>query len=101
MVPLTQTDSIDVRRECVLKGLCVYLNEDPEKLVKEYTTADENIGTAMAATVFGIFVMRHEGAEPGDDPEDVGIILEGVEVLKELAGVRGFDNLSGTPSRLY
>uniref|UniRef100_A0AAV2K309 Uncharacterized protein n=1 Tax=Knipowitschia caucasica TaxID=637954 RepID=A0AAV2K309_KNICA len=48
-------------------------------------TADENIGTAMAATVFGIFVMRHGGAEPGDDPEDVGIILEGVEVLKELS----------------
>ncbi|XP_028298033.1 uncharacterized protein LOC114460299 [Gouania willdenowi] len=87
MVPITQTDSIDVRRECVLKGLCVYLNEDPEKLVKEYTTADENIGTAMAETVFGIFVMRHEGAQPGDDPEDVGIILEGVEVLDGLVNV--------------
>ncbi|KAJ4921920.1 hypothetical protein JOQ06_022184, partial [Pogonophryne albipinna] len=36
MLPITQTDSIDVRRECILKGLCVYFNEDPEKLVKEY-----------------------------------------------------------------
>ena len=48
---------------------------------------DESIGTAMAETVFGIFVMRHEGAEPDDDPEDVGIILEGVEVLDELGNV--------------
>lgn len=41
----------------------------------------------MAETVFGIFVMRHEGAEPGDNPEDVGIILEGVEVLSDLGNV--------------
>ncbi|KAE8289473.1 hypothetical protein D5F01_LYC11174 [Larimichthys crocea] len=87
MVPITQTDSVDVRRECVLKGLCVYLNEDPEKLVKEYMTADESSGSTMAETVFGIFVMRHEGAEPGDAPEDVGIILEGVEVLNNLGSV--------------
>ncbi|TKS74093.1 hypothetical protein D9C73_008174 [Collichthys lucidus] len=87
MVPITQTDSVDVRRECVLKGLCVYLNEDPEKLVKEYMTADVSSGSTMAETVFGIFVMRHEGAEPGDAPEDVGIILEGVEVLNNLGSV--------------
>ncbi|KAK1904806.1 30S ribosomal protein S20 [Dissostichus eleginoides] len=64
-------------------GLCVYLNED-EKLVKEYMSIDNSSETAMAETVFGIFVIRHEGAEPGDDPENVGIILEGVEVLDEL-----------------
>ncbi|XP_068585504.1 uncharacterized protein [Cebidichthys violaceus] len=86
MVPLTQTDSVDVRRECVLKGLCVYLNEDPEKLVREYKNI-ESSQTAMAETVFGILVIRKEGAEPSDDPEDVGIILEGVEVLDELGNV--------------
>ncbi|KAJ8375742.1 hypothetical protein SKAU_G00063220 [Synaphobranchus kaupii] len=43
--------------------------------------------TAMAETVFGIFVIRKEGAEPGDDPADVGIILEGVDVLDELGNV--------------
>ncbi|KAF4116599.1 hypothetical protein G5714_004088 [Onychostoma macrolepis] len=36
MAPITQTHTIEVRRECILKGLCVYLNEDPEKLVKQY-----------------------------------------------------------------
>ncbi|KAI9539258.1 hypothetical protein NQZ68_005337 [Dissostichus eleginoides] len=87
MLPITQTDSIDVRRECILKGLCVYANEDPEKLVKEYMSIDNSSQTAMAETVFGIFVIRHEGAEPGDDPENDGIILEGVEVLDELGNV--------------
>lgn len=48
---------------------------------------DESIGMAMAETVFGIFVIRQDGAEPDDDPEDVGIILEGVEVLSELVNV--------------
>ena len=41
----------------------------------------------MAETVIGVFVIKHEGAEPTDDPEDVGIILEGVEVLNELGSV--------------
>lgn len=41
----------------------------------------------MTETVFGIFVIRHKGAEPGDDPEDVVIVLEGVEVLSDLRNV--------------
>ncbi|XP_062240626.1 uncharacterized protein LOC133959079 [Platichthys flesus] len=84
MVPMTETDSIDVRRECILKSLCVYLNEDPEKLVKEYLSDDESSLAAMAETVFGVFVIRHHGAGPSENPEDVGIILEGVMVLHEL-----------------
>uniref|UniRef100_A0A3P9HSY4 PB1 domain-containing protein n=1 Tax=Oryzias latipes TaxID=8090 RepID=A0A3P9HSY4_ORYLA len=36
LVPMTQTDDTDVRRECILKGLCVYMNEDPERLVRKY-----------------------------------------------------------------
>ena len=38
-------------------------------------------------TTFGIFVIRKEGAEPVDEPEVVGIILEGVHVLDELGNV--------------
>ncbi|XP_030581534.1 uncharacterized protein LOC115777712 isoform X1 [Archocentrus centrarchus] len=87
MAPMTQNDTIEVRRECILKGLCVYLNEDPEKLVKEYLDVDEGAQTAIAETVFGIFVIRAEGAEPGDNPVDVGIVLEGVEVMSNLGNV--------------
>lgn len=31
-----QNPSIETCRECVLKGLCCYLNEKPESLVKEF-----------------------------------------------------------------
>ncbi|RXN35615.1 sterile alpha motif domain-containing 3-like isoform X1 [Labeo rohita] len=48
---------------------------------------DESTQMAIAETVFGIFVIRQEGAEPGDDPADVGIVLEGVEVMSELGTV--------------
>ncbi|XP_034073165.1 dynamin-2-like [Gymnodraco acuticeps] len=48
---------------------------------------DNSSQTAMAETVFGIFVIRHEGADSGDDPENVGIILERLKVLDELGNV--------------
>lgn len=41
----------------------------------------------MAETIYGIYVIRHEGADPSDPPEDVGVILEGVTVLRELRNV--------------
>ena len=34
--PLLQDDAIETRRACVLKALIVYLNEDPEALIREY-----------------------------------------------------------------
>ncbi|XP_034054548.1 dynamin-related protein DNM1-like isoform X3 [Gymnodraco acuticeps] len=38
---------------------------------------DNSSQTAMAETVFGIFVIRHEGAEPGDDPRTLGSFWRG------------------------
>ncbi|KAJ4935541.1 hypothetical protein JOQ06_017073 [Pogonophryne albipinna] len=35
------TEDIDAGRECLIKGLCIYLNEDPEDLVKEYMDMTE------------------------------------------------------------
>ncbi|KAF4109208.1 hypothetical protein G5714_010281 [Onychostoma macrolepis] len=40
LVPLTQCACINVKRECVLKALFVYLNEDPDNLIKEYMDVD-------------------------------------------------------------
>lgn len=37
--------------------------------------------------VLGVYVIRHEGAEPTELPEDVGVIIEGVEVLQDLRDV--------------
>nr|XP_029138132.1 transcription factor 12-like [Labrus bergylta] len=42
MVDISKDDTIHTRRACVLKSLCIYLNEDPEKLVKDY------MGTAFS-----------------------------------------------------
>lgn len=50
-------------------------------------TDGESGEAAKMETTFGIFVIRKEGAEPGDQPEDIGIILEGVHVLDELENV--------------
>ncbi|XP_071337589.1 uncharacterized protein [Trachinotus anak] len=50
-------------------------------------TDGESSEAVMKMTTFGIFVIRKEGAEPEDGPEDVGIILEGVQVLDELGNV--------------
>lgn len=32
-------DDIDAGRECLIKGLCIYLNENPNVLVQEYTVS--------------------------------------------------------------
>lgn len=32
----------------------------------------------------GVYVIQREGAEPGDDPEDISVLVEGVEVLRGL-----------------
>ncbi|MEQ2315345.1 hypothetical protein AMECASPLE_021354 [Ameca splendens] len=71
-MPLIQTDNIDGKRECLRQVLLVYLNEDPEKVVKEHMDSDVDNGQAEMETVFRVFVIRREGAEHDDGPEDVG-----------------------------
>ncbi|XDV12036.1 hypothetical protein PO909_000791 [Leuciscus waleckii] len=89
MVPMPQNGTIETKRECILKGLCIYLNEDPHNLVKEYLkdVDSESAEADIKKTVMGIYVVKHEFAEATDDPEDVGIVLEGVEVLSGLGNV--------------
>lgn len=36
---LFSKEDIDAGRECVIKGLCIYLNEDPDDLVQEYVVS--------------------------------------------------------------
>lgn len=42
---------------------------------------------AMQQMILGVFAIKKEGAEPTDGLEDVGIIIEGVEVLHNLGNV--------------
>ncbi|KAI4884220.1 hypothetical protein NFI96_024381 [Prochilodus magdalenae] len=88
MDTLDQSDAIEVKRECILRSLCAYLNEDSGKLIKKYVDIDGNdCQEEMLKMVLGIFVVRHERAEPTHDPEDIGIVLEGLEVLSEVRSV--------------
>uniref|UniRef100_A0A3B3TCU8 Uncharacterized protein n=1 Tax=Paramormyrops kingsleyae TaxID=1676925 RepID=A0A3B3TCU8_9TELE len=82
MVAVSKDDIIRTRRPCILKSLCVYLNEDHEEHLKEYMNPE-----AMEQTVMGVYVIQQEGAEPGDDPENTGVLIEGVEVLTGLRSI--------------
>ncbi|XP_013856402.1 uncharacterized protein LOC106512290 [Austrofundulus limnaeus] len=86
MADLDKDDAIETRRACVLKSLIVYLNEDPEALIKEYMDVEDN-QEAMQQMILGVYAIKKEGAEPTDSPEDVGIIIEGVEVLHDLGNI--------------
>ncbi|KAI4905725.1 hypothetical protein NFI96_029365 [Prochilodus magdalenae] len=63
-----------------------------QKIADIMDTLDQDIDgndcqEEMSKMVLGIFVVRHERAEPTDDPEDIGIVLEGLEVMSELRSV--------------
>ncbi|KAJ4923537.1 hypothetical protein JOQ06_021603, partial [Pogonophryne albipinna] len=53
-------EDIDAGRECLIKGLCIYLNEDPEDLVKEYMVnmTEANTLREVEGTTVGIYVAR-------------------------------------------
>lgn len=82
--------SVEVRQTCILKALCVYLNEKPDSLIKEYW-ATEDIGidamTEMERLALGVYIVRHDGADASDPPEDVGVVIEGCTVLRDLREV--------------
>jgi len=44
----------------------------------------------------GIYLIRPEGAEEEDEPEDVGVVIEGVEIFSNLSSISlGFAILFG------
>lgn len=44
-------DDIDAARELAIKGLCIYLNEDPKDLIQEYVVSGYSL-TDGICTVF-------------------------------------------------
>ncbi|KAG7513756.1 hypothetical protein JOB18_015916 [Solea senegalensis] len=84
-IAATMTDDIDAGREHLIKGICIYLNENPDVLVQEYMDVTETAAlSAIEKTTVGIYVTRET---PGIDISDVGIIIEGVVVLQDLDNV--------------
>ncbi|KAI9535874.1 hypothetical protein NQZ68_039535, partial [Dissostichus eleginoides] len=43
--------------------------------------------SAIPQTTMGLHVIRNEGAHEEDGPEDVGVIIEGVELLSNLRSI--------------
>ncbi|CAL9691165.1 unnamed protein product [Knipowitschia caucasica] len=84
MVALEEKPNIETRRLCILKALCVYLNEDPEDLVKTYMDADVGAEKEFEKVVLGVYIVEHQDADASDSLEDVGVIIEGIAVLQDL-----------------
>nr|XP_046263321.1 uncharacterized protein LOC124068860 isoform X2 [Scatophagus argus]XP_046263322.1 uncharacterized protein LOC124068860 isoform X2 [Scatophagus argus]XP_046269583.1 uncharacterized protein LOC124072313 isoform X3 [Scatophagus argus]XP_046269585.1 uncharacterized protein LOC124072313 isoform X3 [Scatophagus argus] len=87
-------DDINIKRECILRSLIVYVNEDPDVFFKEYLpSAVEDAEMDIATTVIGIYTIRRDGHE---EPEDVGVVIEGIKVLNNVGSViMGFIMLFG------
>ncbi|XP_054589739.1 uncharacterized protein [Nothobranchius furzeri] len=92
MAQMDNNEDINVRRDCVLSCLSIYLNEDLDTLVKEHMDIDSREAEAdITEKTMGICTVRAEGHGP-DGPgdgrfADVGVVLEGVEVLHSLQSV--------------
>ncbi|XP_070406382.1 uncharacterized protein [Nothobranchius furzeri] len=86
MEPVAQNeDDVDLGRECIIKALCVYLNEDPDNLVREFAAADEDyLQTSIEETTLGIYVVR---SVLTNTAEDIGIVLEGQIVFQDLDNI--------------
>lgn len=85
MAAMDGNPSVDVRRECILKAVCVYLNEKPDDLFKEFLDVDLGASRETEQLTLGVYVVRHEGADSADTPEDIGVIIEGCTVLQALS----------------
>lgn len=88
MAKTDHSEDINVRRDCVLSCLSIYLNEDLDTLLKKYVDIEYSEAEAdIAGTTMAIYTVRAEGDGPGGQLADVGVVLEGVEVLHNLQSI--------------
>ncbi|XP_026009335.1 uncharacterized protein LOC113013020 isoform X2 [Astatotilapia calliptera] len=79
-------EDVDAGRECVIKGVCIYMGEDPDNLIREYVDMDEDaINEAIEDTTVGIYLLKEQAS--ADEQEDIGVVLEGIRVVKNLDNV--------------
>ncbi|CAL8282414.1 unnamed protein product [Merluccius merluccius] len=74
-----ERDNINIRRECVLKSLIIYLNDDPDSLFKEFLPSAAEDAENIVDTVMGIHTVRQF-----EEPDDIGVVIEGVKVLNNV-----------------
>ncbi|KAJ8375567.1 hypothetical protein SKAU_G00061470 [Synaphobranchus kaupii] len=84
---LDQAADVDIKRECVLKSLAIYLGERVEDLIKEFLVSQgDQAEQELQSTIMAIFIIR-EDKSLLHKPKDIGIVIDGVEVLNELPSV--------------
>ncbi|KAK7925196.1 hypothetical protein WMY93_007506 [Mugilogobius chulae] len=83
-----QAESINQKRECVLKALVPFLGEDVNHLIKEYADSHRaEMQRDLEDVTMAVFVIRTEVHCLEEPPVDIGVVIEGVEVLNGLSSV--------------
>ncbi|XP_016378463.1 uncharacterized protein LOC107716497 [Sinocyclocheilus rhinocerous] len=85
---MDQSLDIDIRRECLLKCLNIYIGEDACCLIKENQVIGglrEEAEREFEKTTMAVSVIRESDAL--SHPLDIAIVVDGVEVLNELSSV--------------
>lgn len=82
-----EVEDIGSRREYVLKGLITFLGEDAKDLKKYRGSSGDDALMELKQLTIAVFVIRKEGEGLKEPPEDIGIVIEGVEVLHDLTSV--------------
>uniref|UniRef100_A0A673CN21 Uncharacterized protein n=2 Tax=Sphaeramia orbicularis TaxID=375764 RepID=A0A673CN21_9TELE len=69
-------------RDVVIRCLMMYLGESTDQLLKEYDDADEDsVSQDLAVQNLKIYNIK---ANTSEDPDNIGIVVEGVKVLTAL-----------------
>ncbi|KAF3835465.1 hypothetical protein F7725_028023 [Dissostichus mawsoni] len=69
------TSDVNLKREAILKALCIHLGEDDGHLIREYMDIEgDDVTRDLQKSTMGIYVINKEGGEPGhyDDGEEPG-----------------------------
>ncbi|XP_030595512.1 cadherin-23-like [Archocentrus centrarchus] len=83
-----KVEDIGITRECVLKGLITFLGEDAKDLIKEYCgSSGDDAQMELKQLTMAVFVIRKDGEGLKEAPEDIDIVIEGVQMLHDLTSV--------------
>ncbi|XP_066533957.1 uncharacterized protein [Hoplias malabaricus] len=83
---LHEAKNVHLKREAIIKALCLYLGEDDEFLIREYMDIQGDILQDQRNTRMGIYVLKREGGALGEY-KDIGIVVDGDIVLDSIKSV--------------
>ncbi|XP_030599297.1 uncharacterized protein LOC115789875 isoform X5 [Archocentrus centrarchus] len=77
--------TVETAREVVLRCLIEYLGEHGEHLIKEFSDTEnlEELGQLVVA----ITVITKDIASTSDSPKEIGVVIEGMEVIRGLGDI--------------